>query len=109
MRKTPTTNCSLARPRQVDANRLWPATASRALLVAALSLCMAGFGLAQNTNSGDIRGTVTDATGAVIPGATVTLLNIDTGVTNELVRNSVGLYDAVSILPGHSLASKLAV
>ena len=71
------------------------------LSVMVLFWCMADFGLAQNTNSGDIRGTVTDATGAVVPGVTVTLLNTDTGVAKELVTNSVGLYDAVSILPGH--------
>ena len=100
MRKTPRTNCSLARPMQVAANRLWPATASRALLVAALSLFMAGFGLAQNTNSGEVRGTVTDPSGALIPGVTVTLLNTNTGVSTELVTNSAGLYDAVSILQG---------
>src|ERR1035437_6301946 len=77
----------------------WPAMA-RVLPVALLIICMAGFGLAQNTNSGDIRGTVTDATGAVVPGVTITLLDLDTGVSKELVTNSVGLYDAVSILPG---------
>ncbi|HEX4772948.1 MAG TPA: TonB-dependent receptor [Bryobacteraceae bacterium] len=72
-----------------------------ALLVVSFILCTAGIGLAQNTNSGDIRGTVTDASGAVIPGASVTLLNSDTGVTKELVTNSAGIYDSVSILPGH--------
>ena len=66
-----------------------------------LLTCLSIPGLAQNTNSGDIRGTVTDATGATIPGVTVTLLNVDTGVTKQLVTNSAGLYDAVSILPGH--------
>ncbi len=71
------------------------------LLSLILILCMAGIGLAQNTNSGDIRGTVTDASGAVVPEAKVTLLNTDTGVVKELVTNSSGLYDAVSILPGN--------
>src|ERR1039457_5459164 len=77
----------------------WAAMAP-VLPAALLIICMAGFGLAQNTNSGDIRGTVTDTSGAVVPGVTVKLLNIDTGVAKELVTNSVGLYDAVSILPG---------
>ncbi len=77
----------------------WPAVA-RVLAAALLIICMAGFGLAQNTNSGDIRGTVTDASGAVVPGVAVTILNVNTGVSKELVTNSVGLYDAVSILPG---------
>jgi hypothetical protein len=63
-------------------------------------LCATGLGFAQNTGSGDIRGTVTDATGATIAGVSVTLLNTDTGVSKELVTNSSGLYDAVSIVPG---------
>ena len=73
---------------------------ARTLLAVVLALGMAASALAQNANSGDIRGTVTDATGAVVPGVTVTLLNVDTGVMKELVTNSVGLYDAVSILLG---------
>lgn len=77
----------------------WPAVA-RVLAAALLIICMAGFGLAQNTNSGDIRGTVTDSSGAVVPSVAVTLLNTNTGVATELVTNSAGLYDAVSILPG---------
>ena len=32
---------------------------------------------AQSTNSGDIRGSVTDSTGALIPGVTVTVLNVE--------------------------------
>jgi len=81
--------------------RMVSAALARVLSVTVLFCCVASIALAQNTNSGDIRGTVTDATGAVVPGATVTLLNTDTGVAKELVTNSAGLYDAVSILPGH--------
>jgi len=55
---------------------------------------------AQNTNSGDIRGTVTDSTGAVVPGVTVTVLNVDNGITKDLVTNQDGLYDTGSILLG---------
>jgi hypothetical protein len=62
---------------------------------------MAGFGFAQNTNSGEIRGTVTDQSGATAPGVSVTILNVDTGVSKELTTNNAGIYDAVSILPGH--------
>lgn len=76
------------------------AASMQMLLLVFLVLCLAGFSLAQNTNSGDIRGTVTDASGAVIPGVAITVLNVDTGVTKELTTNDAGLYDAVSILPG---------
>jgi hypothetical protein len=99
MRKTPT-NRSLARLGQESANRPWPATTLRALLVAALSLCMAAVGFAQSSNSSDLRGTVTDSTGAVIPGATVTITNTETGVVTVLTTNESGIYDSVSIRPG---------
>ena len=64
-------------------------------------LCVAGTGRAQNSNSGDIRGTVTDSTGALVPGVDVTVTNTDTGVVNHYVTNSDGLYDTNSILPGN--------
>ena len=65
-----------------------------------LLLSVAHVGLAQNTNSGDIRGTVTDTSGAVMQGVNVTVTNNDTGVVKKFVTNSDGLYDTNSILPG---------
>jgi hypothetical protein len=65
-----------------------------------LVLCTARTSFAQATNSGDIRGTVKDATDAVIPGATVTVVNVNTGVTKTLVTNGAGLYDTSSIVDG---------
>src|SRR5215470_620099 len=44
------------------------------------------------TSSGDIKGTVTDSTGAVLPGATVTVVNIDTGVERSAISDSTGNY-----------------
>ncbi len=61
----------------------------------------AGLSFAQNTNSGDIRGTVTDSTGAAIGGATVTLTNIDTGESKDFITNANGIYDTVSTRPGN--------
>jgi len=63
-------------------------------------LSMVTVGHAQNTNSAEIRGTVTDATGSVIPGVAVTILDVNTGVVKQLTTNDSGLYEAVSILPG---------
>jgi hypothetical protein len=54
----------------------------------------------QSTNSGDIRGTVSDATGALIPGVTVTVMNVDTGVSKTFTTNDAGLYDTNSIVTG---------
>ena len=66
-----------------------------------LLLFVIGAGMAQNTNSGDIRGTVTDSTGAVLAGVKVTVTNIDTGSSKVLSTNNDGLYDTASILPGN--------
>jgi hypothetical protein len=62
---------------------------------------VSGSAFSQSTNSGDIRGTVTDASGAVLPGVAVTVSNLDTGATKDLVTNGDGLYDTASILPGN--------
>ena len=59
----------------------------------ALAFCvLTGLAFSQNRNTGEIRGTVS-AAGAVVPGATVTLANIDTGETKEFVTNQDGIYD----------------
>ena len=50
-----------------------------------------GAALAQQ-DQGVITGRVTDASGAVLPGATVTIEAIDTGVTIQSVTSSDGLY-----------------
>lgn len=65
-----------------------------------LVIGMAGIGYAQSTNSGDIRGSVTDQTGALVPGVTVNVLNVDTGVSKDIVTNRDGLYDTSSIVTG---------
>ena len=65
-------------------------------------LLLSGGGIiyAQSTNSGDIRGTVTDSSGAVIPNATINVVNIDTGVTKSYTSDGAGVYDTSSIVAG---------
>ncbi|MGC2161963.1 MAG: TonB-dependent receptor [Silvibacterium sp.] len=63
-------------------------------------ICGSGACFAQAINSGDIRGTVTDATGAVIPGTTVTVLNVNTGISKAYTTDGAGVYDTSSILTG---------
>jgi hypothetical protein len=52
-----------------------------AVLIAVVSILAEPVTHAQNTNSGDISGIVTDLSGGVLPDATVTVLNVDTGVS----------------------------
>jgi len=66
--------------------------------VVAVSGALSVFG--QNANSGEIKGQVTDPTGAVISGASVTLLNTATGVSTTTQTNGVGIYDAPSLPTG---------
>src|SRR6266851_9797235 len=53
--------------------------------------------LAQNANTGEIKGTVTDNSGAVLPGVKVTITNVQTGVATVATTNSAGIYDAPSV------------
>ena len=71
-----------------------------ASIAIAIILC-AQSALAQNANSGDIRGTVTDSSGALIPNVTVMALDVDTGVAKTYVTDQAGLYDTAAILPGN--------
>jgi len=68
-----------------------------AALILMLTAAVAG---AQNSATSDIRGTVTDSSGATVAGVDVTIRETQTGVTKHVTSNAAGLYDAVSILPG---------
>ena len=46
-----------------------------------------------------VLGTVTDRTGAVLPGATITITNIDTKVAQATVSDSQGHYTLSNLLP----------
>ena len=50
--------------------------------------------------TGTITGTVTDQTGAAVPGATVTLKNTDTGITRSAQTRENGKYEALSLPTG---------
>jgi len=64
-----------------------------------LLLCTATAAFAQ-AGRGSISGLVTDPSGAIIPGAKVTLLNHATGVEQRSVTTAAGLYTFVSVNPG---------
>lgn len=58
------------------------------------------FAVAQVT-TGTISGTVKDATGAVVPGAAVTIKDTDTGLTRTLTADSEGRYKATNLNLGN--------
>ena len=71
---------------------------SFAVFLAAMVL-FAGYAVAQSTNA-SLAGTVTDASAAVVPGASVSATNINTGVENKTVTNESGAYQFASLQPG---------
>src|ERR1700691_5511814 len=56
--------------------------------------------LSAQTFYGSIVGNVTDATGASMPGAAVTVTNIGTAETHRMETNAEGLYQFVNLVPG---------
>ena len=63
-------------------------------------LCFAGLLFSQGTDLGTIRGTVTDASGAVVPNARVTITDLQTDITREVKTNNAGNYDAFGLKAG---------
>ncbi|MBM3761848.1 MAG: carboxypeptidase regulatory-like domain-containing protein [Acidobacteria bacterium] len=56
-------------------------------------------GLAQS-GTGDIGGSITDASGAAVAGATITISNPATGFTRVMKSNDGGIYAAPALTPG---------
>src|SRR5215813_13456085 len=68
-----------------------------ALLV---SIFLVSIPLLSQSSNGTISGTVADASGAVVPGVTVTATNNATGVVTTVLSNDSGVYNFASLLPG---------
>jgi hypothetical protein len=67
------------------------------VVAAVLLVCIPAF---SQVNLGRILGVVTDQQGAVIVGATVTVIDVARGVSHPLTSDSAGEYAASSLVPG---------
>jgi hypothetical protein len=56
--------------------------------------------MAQSAYNSNVQGTIFDNRGAVIPGAKVTLRNMDLGVEQAATSNGAGIYRFSSVAPG---------
>jgi outer membrane receptor protein involved in Fe transport len=54
----------------------------------------------QNANTGEIKGAVTDPSGAVVADAKVSIKDVQTGVVTPTATNRAGLYDVPFLVPG---------
>lgn len=90
--------------------RFSAAIAIRALLThGSMILLLMSNGLFAQTVTSTLRGTAFDATGAVVPDATVTVVNQDTGLRREVKTNANGDYEVIDLTRGtYQLTAGLA-
>ena len=76
--------------------------------VSSVFLFCASLAMAQ-LDTGTISGSVTDQTGAAVPGASVSIKNVETGISRSLVTNEAGRYDAAALPIGtYNVTTSLA-
>ncbi len=74
---------------------------ARSCLVALIFVLLAATGaIAQTTGSATLVGTITDTTGAVLPAASVSVLNIETSFRSETQTTPEGNYYVPYLAPG---------
>src|SRR5467141_2181016 len=85
-----------------SSKRSWGVSFRKALqllggVMGMLLLCLPLF---SQGSSGRILGTITDQSGGVISGATVSVTDTERGVTKTLITNEPGEYNAPNLIPG---------
>jgi len=75
-------------------------TLGLSLGVVAYTISLSPVAFAQTSISGDITGTVTDSSGAVIPNATVTVTSVQRGQVKTATSNANGQYRVSLLSPG---------
>ncbi|MGH9596946.1 MAG: carboxypeptidase-like regulatory domain-containing protein, partial [Edaphobacter sp.] len=76
-------------------------TSMRRVIFAAIAICFSvltpGLWAQAAGNSGTINGTVTDATGAIVPGAKVSIENPVSGYSRTAISDSAGHYQLTNV------------
>src|SRR4051812_39923666 len=67
---------------------------------AAMLLLLPVSAFAQTLTTGDVAGTITDSSGAVVPNAAITLKNVATNETRTAPSNNSGQYRFSLLSPG---------
>src|SRR5689334_7244887 len=78
-------------------NLLWLSGACLGLFLASIPA------FSQGSSTGRITGAVTDQSGGVIAGATVSVVDTQRGTTRSLTSDSGGAYNAPELIPGNYL------
>jgi hypothetical protein len=72
----------------------------RLFAVLLLTLALSGAEVRAQSTNASVTGYITDPSKAVIVGAKVVVINVNTNVRYEAATNNVGSYDVVSLPPG---------
>src|SRR5579884_2259224 len=88
------------RPSRFHRRRKLTTGALLTLLVLSFTLFFSGARLHAQAVTG-ISGTVMDTSGAVIPGAQVTITDVSNGVRSKTVTSSAGTFTVVGLIPGN--------
>ena len=73
---------------------------SRLMVALALMALVSPLAFAQSSGKSSLSGTVTDSSGGVLPGVSVSIKSLATGETKEVTTNTSGAYSFVSLDPG---------
>jgi hypothetical protein len=85
---------------QMNKRSIHPRFCLSVTILTILTLGLAARVHAQGAGTAEIRGTITDPTGAIVPGAKVIVRNTETGAERNLITNNVGIYVAPLLQPG---------
>ena len=68
-------------------------TPRSAFIISLLAILLVPISAIAQVDTGAIRGTVTDPSGAVVPNVTVTIQDVDKNIEKTVVTNESGVYD----------------
>jgi hypothetical protein len=86
-----------------------PVSAIFATCLLVLMTLSANFGFAQATSTGTVTGVVTDPSGAVVAGATITMTDASVGTRRTTVTNKDGQYVLINVPPAtYNISSIMA-
>src|ERR1035441_9075974 len=98
---TRTVISNLNRVRQGDRHMMYPSKLLSALVVVAVLAALFCSRAGAQVDTGTILGTVKDSSGAVIPGANVTVKSTDTGQERKVITSAGGDYSIPNLRIGH--------
>src|SRR5438093_12283399 len=70
------------------------------VLITTLVVLLFSFAIFAQANFGRILGSVKDPTGAVLPGASISIIDTQRGLARTVTTDEAGLYNAPTLIPG---------